>query len=213
MTDFQAGPAQPVYIIDSSQLVENGGTFLVSGRRVIAITGDGSASSLWLTAAQTAVPDGADVMPVVNPATAGNYVVQAADGTLVDGGAVAGGYIDVQLGYNGKPADSAIDFVKLTRACTFARTAISSNVSGEGEAVTGPAADAVFSLYRVPRDGGVPVLIETITFTAANLIGNFSGNISSVPVTFDAFDTIRVVAPVAADADLADIRIGVRLSL
>lgn len=61
MTDFQAGPAQPVYIIDDSQLVENGGTFLVSGRRAVAITTDGSITSQWLTAAQGAVPDGADV--------------------------------------------------------------------------------------------------------------------------------------------------------
>lgn len=39
MTVFQAGPAQPVYIITDADLVENGGNFKVIGSVAIAISG------------------------------------------------------------------------------------------------------------------------------------------------------------------------------
>lgn len=41
MTTLQGGPAQPVYIIDDSDLVENGGNFKVIGRVAVAMTGGG----------------------------------------------------------------------------------------------------------------------------------------------------------------------------
>jgi hypothetical protein len=43
----------------------------------------------WLAVARATVPDASDLMPVVDPAVAGNLVTQAADGTLVDAGYTA----------------------------------------------------------------------------------------------------------------------------
>lgn len=89
-----------MYIIDDSQLVENGGTFLVSGRRAVAITTDGSITTQWLTAAQGVVPDGADVASqndVTNAQIAAqDYAVMLVDdlsGVTDDIGATAIGHI------------------------------------------------------------------------------------------------------------------------
>lgn len=96
MANFQGGSAIPVYIIDSSQLIENGGNFKILGRVVTPVgLADGTLTpgqEAWLVAAVAQVPNGDEIATRDIGGTVGNLTVLDANGNAVDAGNAPGDY-------------------------------------------------------------------------------------------------------------------------